>query len=318
MNEFELLAGRDHSVHPDLEYWHGNIGQPIALDLAPPAAPEISGFDVLCWNIAIGRAHLDELLSRLRTGAFGDIGERADRPLVLLLQEVYRSDPSVPEFPRGRFHGGHVPVGIRRDIVDFANEHNLSLRYAPSMRNGKHRSDRGNAVLANVAIRSARMFVLPYIRQRRVVVKAELENIPDITFISAHLDTGGQLPDQPMLRFGSGRSAQARELTRRLHDMPETQNFVLGADLNSPFGHRDPAIRSLMDAGLRLADGAHTLRHTFHGPVRMLLDHVMVRSSGRITAASVVRLDELPGDRASRIFGSDHHPLLARLDLAPS
>jgi len=314
-SDFELLAGRDHSVHPDLDHWHGNIGEPVALDLAAPAATDIVGFDVLNWNVAIGRAHLDELLSRLKAGA-ADFGERPDRPLVLLIQEAYRSDPSIPEFAFKRYHGGHVPVGTRRDIVDFAHENNLSLRYAPSMRNGKHRSDRGNAILSNVAIRSARMFVLPYIRQRRVVVKAELEGFPDITFISAHLDTGGRIADQPMLRFGAGRSAQARELARRLHEMPPNQSFVLGADLNSAIGLRDPALRVLMDEGLRHADGSHLLRHTFHGPVKLLLDHLLIRSAGRIRDASVIRIDELPGDRTSRIFGSDHHPLLARIELA--
>jgi hypothetical protein len=31
----------------------------------------------------------------------------------------------------------------------------------------------------------------------------------------------------------------------------------------------------------------------------------------------VHRLDEHPRDRGARVFGSDHHPLLARIDLHP-
>ena len=107
---FELLAGRDHSAHPELALWHGNIGQSVALDLAPPAAPAIRGLDILSWNLAIGRAYLDELIARLRTEAFGAVGTQPDRPFVMLLQEAYREDPSVPEQVSNRFHGGHVPV----------------------------------------------------------------------------------------------------------------------------------------------------------------------------------------------------------------
>jgi len=40
-----------------------------------------------------------------------------------------------------------------------------------------------------------------------------------------------------------------------------------------------------------------------------------VRSRGHIAHSSVERIDEMPGDRGRRIFGSDHHPLFARIDL---
>jgi hypothetical protein len=38
----------------------------------------------------------------------------------------------------------------------------------------------------------------------------------------------------------------------------------------------------------------------------------------RIARAEVVRLDERGDDRSRRVFGSDHHPLLARFDLNPA
>jgi endonuclease/exonuclease/phosphatase family metal-dependent hydrolase len=314
---FELLAGREHSAHPDLSLWHGNIGHSVALDLAPPMPPGVRSLDLLSWNLAIGRAYLDEILSRLKTDAFGNVGETAERPLVLLLQEAYRSDPSVPEAAVNRYHGGHVPVGTRRDIVDFAVEHNFSLRYAPSMRNGRHRSDRGNAVLANVAIASARGFVLPYIRQRRVVVKAEVEGLPWLTFVSAHLDTGGRAPNtRGFRRFGAGRAAQTDELLRRLSEHGQQRSFVIGADLNTPRGARDPAVRSLLSGALLHAAGSEKIRHSFHGPLRLLLDHVFYRSPDqRIKSVQVIRLDETRDDGGRRVFGSDHHPLLAHIEL---
>ena len=315
---FELLAGRDHSDHPELAYWHGNIGQPVALDLAPPAVEPIERIDVLCWNVAIGKAYLDELLSRLRTPAFGSIGCSPQQPLVLLLQEAFREDPSVPEHAQDHFHGGHMPVGTRRDIVDFAAEQKLSLRYAPSMRNGKHRSDRGNAILSTVAFAGARAFVLPYIKQRRVVVKAELEGLEWLTWVTAHLDTGGRLPGTRVSSYGAGRAAQSFELMQRLNDMQTEQSFVIGADLNTAIGARDPAFRVFLKAGLHRATGSEKIRHTFHGPtrIRFLLDHLLYKSpEGRITQFEVTRLDERGDDLSKTIFGSDHHPLLARLSL---
>jgi endonuclease/exonuclease/phosphatase family metal-dependent hydrolase len=314
---FELLAGRDHSAHPELALWHGNIGQSVALDLAPPAPPRIQHIDVLTWNLAIGRAYLDELVLRLRSEAHGHVGVSTERPFVLLLQEVYRADPSVPETTLSPHHGGHTPVGVRRDIVDFAAEHNLSLRYAPSMRNGHHRSDRGNAVLSNVAIASARAFVLPYIRQRRVVVKAELQGLSWLTLVSAHLDTGGKLPHVRGLgRFGAGRAAQTEELIKRLQELGAGRSVIVGADLNSPLGARDPAVRVLQRGGLQHAQGCAQLGHSFHGPIRLLLDHVLYRSDDRrIAHVEVTRLDETRDDAGRRVFGSDHHPLLARVDL---
>lgn len=317
---FELLAGRDHSDHPELANWHGNIGKPVALDLAPPAPPVITGIDVLCWNVAIGKGHLDELISRLHSNEMGCIGTDPQRPLVLLLQEAYRADPTVPEHPIDHFHGGHVPVGTRRDIVDFAAEHKLSLRYAPSMRNGHHRSDRGNAILSTVEIGGGRAFVLPYIQQRRVVVKIELEGLPWLTFVCAHLDTAGRLPGTRLSPF-AGRAAQSSEMIRRLNDMNGPQNFILGADLNTAVGTRDPAFRVFLKAGLIRASGSELIRHTFHGPrpLRLLLDHLLYRSPDkRIDRCEVIRLDEVPGDNRRAIFGSDHHPLLARLTLAPA
>jgi endonuclease/exonuclease/phosphatase family metal-dependent hydrolase len=314
---FELLAGRDHSAHPELALWHGNIGHSVALDLAPPMPPGVRSLDLLCWNLAIGRAYLDEILSRLKTETLGNVGE-GERPLVLLLQEAYRSDPSVPETAVNPYHGGHIPVGARRDIVDFAAEHNFSLRYAPSMRNGHHRSDRGNAVLSNVAIASARGFVLPYIRQRRVVVKAELEGLPWLTLVSAHLDTGGRVPStRGIARFGAGRAAQTEELLRRLGEHGEERSVVIGADLNTPLGARDPAVRSLLRGALQHAVGSEKIGHSFHGPLRLLLDHVLYRSPDqRIQNVNVIRLDETRDDAGRRVFGSDHHPLLARVELS--
>ncbi len=300
--------------HPELAAWRRNAGSAVAIDLAAPVAEPITGIDVVCWNVAIGRADIGELLRRMQDGAFDDFGLRRDRPLVLLLQEAYRAGGDVPERPHDTRHGGHIVPG-RSDVVEVAELMGFSLRYAPSMRNGVHRSDRGNAILSNVALEGTHAFLLPYVRQRRVAIATHLAGVPDLVVASAHLDTGGSPPGARRLRYGAGRLIQAAELAHRLIDPGHAASVVLGADLNAPLGMNDPVVRALLDGGLRAARRIGRWRHTYHAGVRLPLDYVLYRSpAGDLADVCVERIDEVPGDRSARVFGSDHHPLFARVD----
>lgn len=303
-------------LHPELAAWRRNVGSAVALDLAPRVAQPVTGLDVICWNVAIGRADLGELLRRMHDGAWDDFGNRSDRPLVLLLQEAYRGGGDVPERPLDRRHGGRIVPG-RTDVIEIAEMMGYSLRYAPSMRNGLHRSDRGNAILANVALEGTHAFLLPYVRQRRVAITTHIAGVDDLVLASAHLDVGGSPPGEWQLRYGSGRLVQASELAHRLIDPEHGASVVLGADLNAALGTRDPVVRALLYGGLRLARRIGTWRHTYHGRVRLPLDYVLYRSPDeRIRDVTVARIDEVPGDRSPSVFGSDHHPLFARVDFA--
>ena len=311
MPEFKLIAGE----HPELAHWHGNVGEAVALDLAGPLSHGVTTIDVLSWNVAIGLGQLEDVVAKVRAGWFDGEVRRASRPFVILVQEAYRSDLSVPERLMSRHHGGKAPKRPRADIVDIAQKLGFNLRYAPSMRNGRHRSDRGNAILANVSIAHARAFPLPHVRQRRVAVAVELSGLPWLTFVSAHLDTR-----RARIQRASGRRLQAGTLGRQLAaEWGTDQSLLLGADFNSYRGDREPMFRELQAAGFqRLAHSGPT-RHTFHARgIRMLLDHFLLRNaSDSITSMQVTRLDETSGDAGRYIFGSDHHPLLARVELAP-
>ena len=311
MPDFKVLAGE----HPELAHWHGNVGEAVALDLAAPLVRGVTGVDVLSWNVAIGLGRLEEVVDSLRAGKLGGEVRRANRPLIVLVQEAYRADNSIPERMLSRHHGGKAPRRARSDIVDIAHALGMSLRYAPSMRNGAHRSDRGNAILSSVSIAHARAFPLPHVRQRRIAVAAELAGLPMLTFVSAHLDTR-----RARLQRQSGRLLQATSLGKHLAEEWGTdQSVVLGADFNSYLGAREPMFAELERHGfVRLAHNGPT-RHTFHARgVRMLLDHVLIRSTtATIAEAHVTRLDETTGDHKLTIFGSDHHPLLARIELTP-
>jgi endonuclease/exonuclease/phosphatase family metal-dependent hydrolase len=320
-SDFDIV--RDGREHPELEQWRANVGAPLALDLAPPAPPQFAGVDVLSWNLAIGDARLGELLERLRAGEWGGAGTDPGRPLVVLAQEAYRTDATVPGALRSAHHGGQKRArGERRSIAEVAERYGLSLRYVASMRNGPAPSDRGNAVLSSVAIGRARAFSLPHVRQHRVAVAAELAGLPGFAFVSAHLDTGGRLRAESrwMTGYGAGRAAQAAELARRVLAAEVYGDVVVGGDLNTPLGVRDPAYLSLIRAGLVPARWRYGFRPTFRAPagVRFHLDHVLYHSAdARIRSVEVVRLDD-PAARgaAARPFGSDHHPLLARVELA--
>lgn len=313
-----LEPERHDLLHPELDHWRANVGGPVALDGSVLAAPRMTGIDLLSWNVAIGLGRLPELLQRLRDGQFGGAGMIPGRPLVLLLQEVFRSDESVPRISGSAHLGTELPIRTRLDIVAFARENGFSLRYSPSMRNGLEASDRGNAILSNVRLTGARALLLPHVRQRRVAVLAQLDGHPELTFISAHLDTHGRLRRlDSRRRRGSGRSAQAATLAAHLKSLPGS--VVIGADLNSMLGMMDPAVRTLLAAGFKPAHERGGWRHTFHTPLRLLLDHVLVRSPDRhVSTVSVQRLDEAADDRGRSVFGSDHHPLLARLELRDS
>ncbi|MFN2384497.1 MAG: endonuclease/exonuclease/phosphatase family protein [Gemmatimonadota bacterium] len=277
--------------------WRDAVGPPVALDLAPPIDGPVRILDVLSWNVAIGRGRLEEVLGRVGSS----------RPLVILLQEAYRVDEVVPEALRRRAHGGGLRAGERIDIRAVARACGLSLRYAPSMRSARSRSDRGCAILATVALEAARATELRALRQRRVAVAARVAGLP-LTFVSAHLDTRA--------RWTRTRRDQVTSLAALLEREAAT-DLVLGADLNSPWGARDPIVRQLARAGLHPALRDGRWRHTHHGAVRLTLDHVLYRSAqGHIGGVSVRRLDERPDGCGRLIFGSDHHPLLASLELS--
>jgi endonuclease/exonuclease/phosphatase family metal-dependent hydrolase len=299
------LEGRDR-----LAAWRSNVGEPVALDLAPPAAARaVASLAILSWNLWIGRGRLTEVVGRVR--------EMTDAPLVVLAQEAFRADHSVPHRSVARRAAGGFPPRVvpRADIAELAATLRLNLRYVPSMRNGTGASDRGNAILSDLPLAQVRGFELPFVLQRRVPLVASLSTADGtIQIVNAHLDPRG--PAGARVVGGEGRARQTRYLLDRLADTLT----VLGADLNVSRGKRERAWRLLHHAGFTTGVPAvrQPWRHTFHALPRLVLDYLLLRDeAGRVAAASVERLDEHPRDRGATVFGSDHHPLLARIELGP-
>lgn len=304
-----------------LEGWRRNVGAQVALDLAPIRADSDGAgprsLIVLSWNVWIGRGRLREVISRIRSGDFARHGAAPEIPLVVLLQEAYRSDSSIPPVSAGR--AGRVLVaqlGPQEDVVETAHALGLSLRYAPSMRNGLLQSDRGNAILSSLPFEDANALELPLVLQRRVAVSATVAlSGHKLRLVSAHLDPRG--PPGHQWLGAAGRALQARHLVASVAD----DTVILGADLNLGRGRYERAWRLLGEAGFTFGvpPSSPAWRHTFHALPRLVLDYLLVRDrAGTIRHARVHRLDEHPRDRGPRVFGSDHHPLLTRIDLHSS
>ena len=313
--EFGLTRHEDDECQR-LEDWRRNVGAHVALDLtsASREATPPRGLLVLSWNLWIGRGKLSTVVRRLRNGDYAGLGADPGLPLVVMVQEAYRSDSSVPVLQEGRV-GRVLVAGLREqeDIVEAARELGMNLRYAPSMRNGPTSSDRGNALLSTLPLQNAHAVELPLVLQRRVAVTASVAvGATRLGVISAHLDPRGP-PGHRWLGAG-GRAEQARHLLETVLD----DTAVLGADLNLGRGRYEPAWRLLEGAGFTFGVPPTTpaWRHTYHALPRLVLDYILVRDRrGVVAAARVHRLDEHPEDRGARVFGSDHHPLLARIDL---
>ena len=113
------------------------------------------------------------------------------RLLVVLVQEAYRSDATVPAISSGR--AGRVLVAqlkAQEDVVETAHALGLNLRYAPSMRNGALQSDRGNAILSSLPLEEAHATELPLVLQRRVAVSAAIT-------LAGTKDPAGERPSGP-------------------------------------------------------------------------------------------------------------------------
>jgi len=268
---------------------------------------------IVSWNVHVGSGDVDALVRALRAGEF-TAGARVD-DFVLLLQEAYRRDASIPARLM-RWHPVPERIAARTgrgpDVAHIWRDDGLALLYAPSMRNGfvdVDREDRGNAIASTRPLHDVTLIELPLEHQRRVVAAALVvgrtrEGAPwTVRVVDVHLDTALAL-----LHGGpfTARRRQVETLVAALRiTAPRTDHLttVVAGDFNTVMGAREPAIAYLRSV---YADGPPPLDGpTFSGPLgfRANLDHVFV--AGHVGSVEVKRLP-------SR-FGSDHYPMLTTI-----
>jgi endonuclease/exonuclease/phosphatase family metal-dependent hydrolase len=282
-----------------LTRWRRSVGPPVTQQAALDAQHH-DAITIVSWNTAVGAADVVGFVQSLPV---------TGRPLVLLLQEVYRGGPTVPSSLdassafAGRL-GGAAGGPDHRPIEEVGRQLGLAVYYVPSMRNGGSSSDedRGNAILSNLPLTDLRAVELPFERQRRVAIAATLvgqDSMGDpwhIRVVSAHLDNLAGVK-RGWIGAEYGRARQARSLASLLNDGEPT---ILAGDFNTWFGFSDQAYRETA----RAFPDTHVTdrRPTFRGLLR--LDHVFYRLAPGWRAEF---------QRASSRYGSDHYPLVGSL-----
>lgn len=293
---FAPMLGADNTR---LGRWRKGVGPPVL----PPISADVDAHDaltVVSWNTAVGDA---DIVSFVRSQLEMHI------PVVMLLQEVYRSGSAVPSRPDYEFAfaarlGGDVAGRDDREIEQVGQTLGLGVYYVPSMRNGGPTSDedRGNAILSSLPLTDLAAIELPFERQRRVAIAATIHGRTtlgapwQVRVVSAHLDNMGSAK-RAWIGSEYGRARQARGLAALLKG---EEPIILAGDFNTWFGYDDQAY---IETALEFPEThVSDRRPTFRGLLR--LDHVFYRLP-----------DEwhLDVHRGESRFGSDHYPLIGSL-----
>ena len=306
---------------PALRRWQAAVGPARVGNAAPSHVPRHRSahwpLTVGAWNANVGGGAIRALWDHLTAGK-----GTAARPTALLLQEVFAAGPDIPSpgastvAPTATWASRIAPVPPgepRTDIVAFAREAGLSLVYVPSMRNGHPSADppedRGNAILANVPLSSPRAIELPFERQRRVAVTANL-TIADtiIAVCSIHLDN--RSPWRRVWRsLGAARRRQMAGLLDVFPADTHSHAQVLGGDLNTWVGGSREGAYRLARARFPLParpDPKPTHHFEIGGWLRHS-DHLMFQLPSGWHAEY---------HRLADTFGSDHYPLVGTVEPA--
>jgi endonuclease/exonuclease/phosphatase family metal-dependent hydrolase len=290
---------------PELARWCRAVGAPLLANAPAAEPPRLEEFVTVSWNAHLAEGQLPDLIESLKAGAFTH--GRPVHHFALLVQELYRRGPDVPEFDED--HRSAFAISARDpeapDVEDHAKALGLSLIYVPSMRNGAElREDRGNAIISTEPLLDPLALELPLARQRRVAVAAGVRvttttGVKRLELVNAHLEPLSS--PRTLWIFKNPRGRQVRALldllgTSRFTN-PTIAGIVLGGDFNMvKGGEREEAYQHARQwsTSLRYEDRRRT-------HVMGRLDYLFFRSKSGWTAST---------HRIGERFGSDHHPLL--------
>ena len=255
---------------------------------------------LVSWNVHVGGGDIAALSADLRSGRLTG-GEAL--PVVLLLQEAFRTSDDIPPWRSGQPAPPRIapppPSGPRVSTPDLARRLGLHLVYVPSMRNGpgdaNQREDRGSAILSTMTLADPHAIELPFERQRRVAVAARIADVTpddDLWVVNVHLEnrTGSR---HFWLEAPSARARQARALVKKfLPDGPA----ILGGDLNT-WASNEPTIELLKDV---FDTPVERSRDTLRASGASTTCWPVCPRAGRCDGSTAVRLGSLPCSESSR------------------
>jgi endonuclease/exonuclease/phosphatase family metal-dependent hydrolase len=294
--------------------WCATVGAPV-VDLEPETSPAqwLTGarLQVISWNMWIGGGDLYRLLeSELGVDCeAGPVGAFAAEPFVLLLQEVWRHSPDLPDVEESSIIPWAIDpprtAGDNPDIVEAARRCGLALVYVPSARNGadtgsRPDEDKGNAILSNLPLSTPIAIDLPLEGGRKVAIAATVvgQDGQHVRVVTAHLDVASTL----VRTIFSGYQTRVRQamglvdgLARAEADGYTADATVVGADMNTWAGN-ESALRWTLDAFPQSPEwDGRTTRGLFP------TDHIFFRAREAPTF-------DLEGyERLEDTYSSDHH-----------
>jgi len=298
----------------ELRAWCSAVGAPLIINDVP-GPQDTSAALVVSWNVDVGAGRLDDFLDDLLAGKWTDGTQVSD--YVLLLQEAYRADDSIPRLaPKGSKKGNAIHHGeedFHADVLHFARERNLNLFYVPLMRNGDDREDRGNAILSTFPMSEFAAYELPPQRQRRVTASAMVSGTTagrpwSVRVINVHLENRGRWKS-PLSTFGSARTDQMSRLLDAVGMRLEAT--IMGGDFNVWAKEGNEGAIKLIRAYLAQAGELDTNRTVNPGkklPERRV--DYLFHSRDRDWNVSYRRVD----DR----YDSDHYPILIHITPDPA
>lgn len=282
---------------------YGQVAEGAAAAPGPPLA-------VAVWNGRTGGGAIRGFWKHL-----AEVHPAPGGPIVALLQEVFASGDGLPALSPDSAWAERIDDRPdheeRTDVAAFCRDEGLSMLYVPSMRNGGDDGgapeDRGCAILANVPLAAPWAVELPFERQRRVAVTADVvvgtgAAALKLTLCSIHLDNRARWR-RAWRSLGLGRRRQMTGFLAVLRRRPRGVAVVLGGDFNTWFlGRREGAYRAARRWFAQPASPDPAPTHRFEvGGWPRLSDHLLFRLPPG-WRGSYRRLD--------RTFDSDHYPLL--------
>jgi endonuclease/exonuclease/phosphatase family metal-dependent hydrolase len=282
--------------------------------IVPSAAagfPRVQRVLVATWNMHDGRGDVLALVDTLRRGS---PHAAAPDAVVVLLQEVVRAIAPLKDRPATAAKTGSAGV---RDIPAIVNRLGWHFAYLPGRRNrlrpdGAAAADRGVAILSSLPITDLEAIELPIERQRRVALSGVVHGATPggrawrLRVVSVHLENRSGVR-RFWARAGASRTRQAEALLDALSVSPiatasASLPTLVGGDFNVWLGPGEEALRLLRDAFG--AFPAEDTRPTMQKAWR--LDYLFARLPETVHSTHR-RLDSL--------FGSDHYPVVAMLDV---